>query len=201
MQDKEIINRDNILNSITSFKDKIISLLGTEPTGASHIDIKKILLFYKIDNKAFWEQQSPWYYSNYETCEWKRIVRTKHFISFYKEFFKKDQKSQELLQQKRCEFFKENNTLNRNGEQWSHRKLAILYDLLSVNEGIWDDNHANVAFDKKDDAEPNSEIFLGQDRVFKAKRYIDSKNRVILSQDWQSILKEYNVEIIDFAEE
>ena len=200
-QDKEIINRDNILNSITSFKDKIISLLGTEPTGASHIDIKKILLFYKIDNKAFWEQQSPWYYSNYETCEWKRIVRTKHFISFYKEFFKKDQKSQELLQQKRCEFFKENNTLNRNGEQWSHRKLAILYDLLSINEGIWDDNHANVAFDKKDDAEPNSEIFLGQDRVFKAKRYIDSKNRVILSQDWQSILKEYNVEIIDFAEE
>ena len=91
--------------------------------------------------------------------------------------------------------------MNRNGEQWSHRKLAILYDLLSVNEGIWDDNHANVAFDKKDDAEPNSEIFLGQDRVFKAKRYIDSKNRVILSQDWQSILKEYNVEIIDFAEE
>lgn len=100
-QDKEIIDRGNILNSITSFKDKIISLLGTKPTGSSHIDIKKILLFYEIDNKAFWEQQSPWYYSNYETSEWKRIVRTKHFISFYKDFFNKGLNSQELLQQKK----------------------------------------------------------------------------------------------------
>ena len=198
-QDKEIIDRDNILNSITSFKDKIISLLGIEPTGTSHIDIKKILLFYEIDNKAFWEQQSPWYYSNYETCEWKRIVRTKHFISFYKEFFKKDQKSQELLQQKRSEFFKENNTLNRNEEQWSHRKLAILYDLLSINEGIWDDNYANVAFGINDE-EPKSEIFLEQDIIWKAKRYRDTNNRIALSQDWQKILKEYNVEIIDFDE-
>ena len=199
-KDEEIIERNIILDSIKSFKKNIISLLGTDSTGTSHIDIKKILLFYVEDNKAFWEQQSPWYYSNYETGEWKRIVRTKHFINFYKEFFKKGLNCQELLQQKRSEFFKENNTLNRNEEQWSHRKLAILYDLLSVNGGIWDDNHANVAFEKNDDAKQKSEIFLGQDSVFKAKRYKDSNNRIVLSQDWQKILKKYNVEIIDFAE-
>lgn len=200
-QDKEIIARNMLLDSITSFKDKIVSLLGTEPTNTSHIDIKKILLFYVVDNKAFWEQQSPWYYSNYETSEWKRIVRTKHFISFYKDFFNKGLNIQELLQQKRCEFFFENKTLDRNEKQWSHRKLAILYDLLSVNGSIWDDDHANVAFYMNDDAESKSEIFLGQDRIWKAKRYLDSKNRITLSQDWQKILKEYNVEIIDFAEE
>lgn len=94
-----------ILDSITSFKDKIVSLLGTEPTNTSHIDIKKILLFYVVDNKAFWEQQSPWYYSNYETSEWKRIVRTKHFISFYKDFFNKGLNIQELLQQKDASSF------------------------------------------------------------------------------------------------
>ena len=110
-------------------------------------------------------------------------------------------KCEELLQQKRCEVFEENKTLNRNEKQWSHRKLAILYDLLSVNGSIWDDDHANVAFYMNDDAESKSEIFLGQDRIWKAKRYFDSKNRITLSQDWQKILKEYNVEIIDFAEE
>ena len=73
--------------------------------------------------------------------------------------------------------------------------------MLSVNGSIWDDDHANVAFYKNDDAESKSEIFLGQDRIWKAKRYFDSKNRITLSQDWQKILKEYNVEIIDFAEE
>ena len=93
-----------------------------------------------------------------------------------------------------------NKTLDRNGQQWSHRKLAILYDLLSVNGGIWDDNHANVAFGIND-AEPKSEIFLEQDIIWKAKRYRDTNNRIALSQDWQEILKEYNVEIIDFTED
>jgi hypothetical protein len=44
-QDKEIIARNMILDSITSFKDNIVGLLGTKPTETSHIDIKKILLF------------------------------------------------------------------------------------------------------------------------------------------------------------
>lgn len=200
-QDEKIIDRNNILNSIISFKDNIICLLGTESTDTSHVDIKRILLFYVVDNKAFWNPQSPWYYNNYETSEWKRIVRTKHFISFFKDFHEKGLKCAELLQQKRCEFFKENKTLNRNERQWSHRKLAILYDLLSVNGCIWDDNHANIAFDQNDDTDSKSEIFLGQDRIWKAKRYLDSKARVTLSQDWKKTLQEYNVEIIDFIEE
>ena len=197
-QDEEIIDKNNILDSIISFKNNIVGLLGARPTETSHINIKKILLFYVIDNKTFWNQQSPWYYNNYETSEWKRIVRTKQFICFFKDYMERGLKCEELLQQKRCEFFEENKTLNRNEKQWSHRKLAILYDLL--NGDIWDDYHANIAFDKNDDAESKSEIFLGQDRIWKAKRYLDSKARISLSQGWQKILEEYNVEIIDFDE-
>lgn len=197
-QDEEIIDKNNILDSIISFKNNIVGLLGERPTETSHINIKKILLFYVIDNKTFWNQQSPWYYNNYETSEWKRIVRTKQFISFFKDYMERGLNCEELLQQKRCEFFEENKTLNRNEKQWSHRKLAILYDLL--NGDIWDDYHANIAFDKNNDAESKSEIFLGQDRIWKAKRYLDSKARIFLSQGWQKILEEYNVKIIDFDE-
>ena len=44
-------------------------------------------------------------------------------------------------------------------------------------------------------------LILEQDIIWKAKRYRDTNNRIALSQDWQKILKEYNVEIIDFDEE
>ena len=138
--DRDIIDIDNPLQSINDFKDKITHLLGKDDNKTSHIDIKRILLFYVVDNKAFWNQQTPWYYNNYETSSWKRIVRSKHFISFYKEFHASSLNLSMFLEKKRDEFFKqsENRVLNRNDKQWSHRKLIILYDLLSQNGGIWD---------------------------------------------------------------
>lgn len=196
-QDKEIIDRNDILKSIILFKENIIKLLGKEPTDTSHVNIKSILLFYEVDDKAFWNQQSPWYYYNYETSEWKRIVRTKHFINFFKEF-KGNLECSDLLEQKRREFFNENKSLDRNKRQWSHRKLAILYNLLSDN-GIWDNEHANVAFEKNDNLYSKDDIFLGQDKIWKAKRYLDNNARVTLLSDWQNVLKKYKVEIIDFA--
>ena len=44
------------------------------------------------------------------------------------------------------------------------------------------------------------QLFLGQDRIWKAKRYYDPNARISLSQGWQKILEEYNVKIIDFDE-
>ena len=84
--EKGIINRENLLNSILVFKDRITGLLGKDIRKTSHIEIKRILLFYKHDNQAFWKKRTPNYYSNYETSEWNRIVRSEHFINFYKEF-------------------------------------------------------------------------------------------------------------------
>ena len=201
--DRDIIDIDNPLQSINDFKDKITHLLGKDDNKTSHIDIKRILLFYVVDNKAFWNQQTPWYYNNYETSSWKRIVRSKHFISFYKEFHASSLNLSMFLEKKRDEFFKqsENRVLNRNDKQWSHRKLIILYDLLSQNGGIWDSAHENVALWKNNDSESKEEIFIGQETIWKGTRYYDPKVKVCLSEDWQKILKEkYQVQIIDFED-
>ena len=201
--DRDIIDIDNPLQSINDFKDKITHLLGKDDNKTSHIDIKRILLFYVVDNKAFWNQQTPWYYNNYETSSWKRIVRSKHFISFYKEFYASSLNLSMFLEKKRDEFFKqsENRVLNRNDKQWSHRKLIIHYELLSQNGGIWDRAQENVALWKNNDSESEEEIFIGQETIWKGTRYYDPKVKVCLSEDWQKILKEkYQVQIIDFED-
>ena len=200
--DEDIIDRNNALESILVFKDRIINLLGYDDNKLSHIEIKKILLFYVFDGKTYWSQQSPWYYSNYETGIWKRIVRSPHFIRFFKDFYASGLNYNTFLEKKRKEFFEqdENKIINRNDKQWSHRKLVILYDLLSVNGGIWDSDHDNVVLWGNQEPESKDEIFLGQDTVWKAARYYDSKAKICLSSDWQEILtRKYKVQIIDFA--
>lgn len=202
--DEDIIDRNNTLESILVFKDRIINLLGYDDNKLSHVEIKRILLFYVSNGKTYWCQQSPWYYSNYETGTWKRIVRSPHFISFFKDFYSSGLNYDTFLEKKRKEFFEqdENKIINRNDKQWSHRKLIILYDLLSVNGGIWDSKHDNVVLWKNQEAELKDEIFLGQDTIWKAARYYDSKAKICLSSDWQEILtRKYKVQIIDFANE
>ena len=202
--DEDIIDRNNALESILVFKDRIINMLGYDDNKLSHVEIKRILLFYVSNGKTYWSQQSPWYYCNYETGTWKRIVRSPHFISFFKDFFSSGLNYDTFLEKKRKEFFEqdENKIINRNDKQWSHRKLVILYDLLSVNGGIWDSDHDNVVLWKNHETELKDEIFLGQDTIWKAARYYDSKAKICLSSDWQEILtRKYKVQIIDFANE
>ena len=201
--DGAIIDRNDVLKSCRTFKDRIIQLLGTDDNKLLRIAIKKILLFYVFDDKAFWSQQSPWYYSNYETGSWKRIVRSRHFISFFKEFYELGLDYDKFLENKRKEFFmqEENKVIDRNGKQWSHRKLIILYDLLSVNGGVWDESHDNVVLWRNDDTKSKDEIFLGQDTIWKAKRYYDPNVKICLSPTWQTILTNYGVRIIDFENE
>lgn len=198
--DEDIIDRNSALKSILTFKDRITGLLGKDDNKLSHVEIKRILLFYVFDGKAYWNQQSPWYYSNYETGTWKRIVRSRHFISFFKEFYASGSDFDTFLEKKRKEFFEqdENKIINRNDKQWSHRKLVILYDLLSENGGIWDSSHDNVVLRRNQETESKDEIFVGQDTVWKATRYYDPKVKISLLPNWQEILKNsYNVQVID----
>lgn len=196
-----IIDKQDVLNSIRQFKENIQGLLDADDKDATRIDIKRILLFYVFDNKAFWCQQSPWYYNNYETSLWKRIVRSKHFISFYKDYCSSGNNLHNLLESKRETFFEQNgNVINRNDRQWSHRKLLILYDLLSSNS-VWDKNHENVVFWKSQETSSEDEIFIGQDTLWKAARYYDSNAKICLRNDWKDFLKNnYNVQIIELAE-
>lgn len=197
-KDDEIIDKNNVLESIYTFKKRITNLLDRDDSKTSHIEIKRILLFYVCDNKPYWNRQSPWYYSNYETSTWKRIVRSQHFINFYKDFYASGCDYKTFLEKKREEFFgrEENKVIDRNDLQWDHRKLVILYDMLSVNGGIWDSNHENVALWKNQNPESKDEVLRGQDTVWKASRYYDSKAKVGLSSNWQETLKEtYKVRI------
>lgn len=190
--DNDIIDENHKYKSIENFKTNFLNILGYNVSKCSHIDIKRILLFYEYDNRAFWVPQSPPYYNNYETSIWKRIVRTKHFIAFYKEFTSKENNNlNEFLQVKRNEFLHENKDIDINGTQWSHRKLAILYDLLS--DGIWDDGHENIVFVKFKDGCSEKEIFSSQDTIWKATRY--KEYQISLNQSWKDKLSEYGVSI------
>ncbi|MDE7466940.1 MAG: DUF262 domain-containing protein [Muribaculaceae bacterium] len=190
--DEDIIRQSKALSDIKTFKARIVGLLGDDSN--SRIDIKRLLLFYVSDNKCFWQQQSPWYYSNYETSEWNRIVRTKHFEMLYKDYSSSGKDTDVLLEEKRSEFFKEISKIDRNGQHWSHRKLLILYDLLS-NDGVWDTWHENIAIDGNEECV--EEIFTNQPCIFKGKRYKDASAKVSLRGDWRDVLLSYGVSVVE----
>ncbi len=197
-RDKAIIAPDQPLRSIQAFHSNIRPLLNDD----NKILIKRILLFYKSDNKAFWSLQSPSYYYNYETSLWKRIVRTPHFIDFYKEYTLSGQSLEEFLAAKRKAFFSAPDlTIDRSSKPWSHRRLAILYDLLTDGQ-LWDDSHPNIAFWPYKPAEvpqttptESTEIFIGQDTLWKGKRYYDGDAQIELPSDWRDRLKDIGVTV------
>lgn len=187
-KDNQIIDDQDLIRSIDNFKDNINKM----DIDNNKINIKRILLFYEIENEAYWTRQTPYYYYNYETNNWKRIVRTKHFIEFYKDFCSKNVNYEKFLEEKRKEFFKENKTINRNDNQWCHRKLVILYDVLSIN-GVWNIQYENVAI--WSNQEGNTEIFINQDTIWNAKRYY--AGQITLKENWIEVLKsKYNVTVI-----
>lgn len=199
--DNDIIDNKNLLDSLTQFKERITDTLGYDITEEAHPELKRILLFYEHENQAYWKQQSPYYYTNYETCNWRRIVRSKHFINFYKEFIKKGMNHNEFLEYKRKEFFAQegHRVISRNDKPWNHRELIILYDLLSEN-GIWDEEneHKNVALWNNLNSDSSNDIFKAQSTIWKAWRYYDKENQVTLLHNWRDILtNEYNVQIIE----
>ena len=203
-----IVDMCDIINSIDKLKENIIFLLGEkEPQKSELSTLKSLLLFYSDDHGLFWQQQSPYYYCNYETCLWKRIIRTPYFISFYKEYVSLSSSGQinsleDLLKYKRCEFFnqKENQTIVRDGKPWSHRKLCILYDVLCPC-GVWENIHENVSFVNKEDNK--EEVFMMQESIFRAYRYKDSNAYVGLVENWRETLQKLypGIQVIDTIEE
>lgn len=192
-----IIDETNICDSLLALKNNIKTILidGSKNTG--NIIVKEILLFYKHDNNAYWVRQSPHYYNNYETSSWKRIVRTPHFLAFYKEYVNMLRNNRcsdlnDFLFYKRKEFFsiEENKNINRSNTPCSHRRLCILYDFLTRNN-LWDCDHANISFwSYKEDNDAECGIFSEQDTLWKAKRYYDNDKRVNLPDNWEKLLYE-----------
>lgn len=194
LNNKDIVDNSNIESSLIDLKNDITGILKDGVLEEGNILVKEILLFYLDDQKAFWKQQSPWYYTNYETSEWKRIVRTRHFLNFFVEYRKarKDNTATDLssfLESKRNKFFEDNTILTA---PLDHRTLCILYDFLTGNK-LWDDDHKNITF--KNDPNSTKELYSGQDTLWRGKRYVDSNSQVRLPDGWQNKLKERNVQI------
>jgi hypothetical protein len=193
-KDSGIIDENNLESSLCSLYENIKSILTEGNDRYGNIIVKEILLFYKFDQRTFWIQQSPWYYSNYETSSWKRIIRTPHFLNFYKDYIDSETCLKDFLEQKRNEFFKEHLPINRSETQFSHRKLCIIYDAISNN--VWDSEHENVVFWR--DENSVDEIFYGQDSIWKGKRYYDQNAKIKLPDNWQELLADkYQIKIID----
>ena len=123
LNNEDIIVNSNIESSLETLKNDITGILKDGVLEEGNILVKEILLFYLDDQKAFWKQQSPWYYFNYETSEWKRIVRTRHFLNFFVEYRKTATDLRSFLKLKRDQFFKQNQILNA---PLDHRTLCIL---------------------------------------------------------------------------
>ena len=108
------------------------------------ITLKRCLLFYSVNGVPFWKQESPYYYRNYETSKWNRIVRTENFIEFYFDMVSSmatglftiadiDIK----INQKQTDFF--TNDINHqqfNQAPWNDCDIAILYDVIT-NGKLW----------------------------------------------------------------
>ena len=191
LNNKDIVDNSNIESSLNALLNDINKILTEGDAEGKNILIKEILLFYLDEQKAFWKQQSPWYYTNYETSEWNRIVRTPHFLKFFVEYRKalKDNTETDLLsflELKRRQFFEqpENQCLN---SPLDHRTLCILYDILTGNK-LWDEKHKNITFQK--DPNSNKELYLGQDTLWRGIRYVDSNSQVVLPDNWRDKLKE-----------
>ena len=189
LNNEKIVDNLNMESSLETLKNDITGILKDGVLEEGNILVKEILLFYLDDQKAFWKQQSPWYYYNYETSEWKRIVRTRHFLNFFVEYRKarKDNTATDLssfLESKRNKFFEDNQILTA---PLDHRTLCILYDFLTGNK-LWDDDHKNITF--KNDPNSTKELYSGQDTLWGGKRYADGNSQVRLPDDWRDKLKE-----------
>lgn len=194
-----VIDWEDIENSLQNFKRRINDIIATD-NQTGNIVIKEILLFYNGQSGSFLKTQSPWYYTNYESSNWKRIVRTESFLAFYKEYGsfiaeKPNADFKGFLTKKRKEFFESLSNINRGTQAISHRELCIIYDFLTGN-GLWDNNHWNISF--WPNKESTDDIYIGQDSLWRGQRYYDGHSRVRLPENWREELKtSYKIDVTE----
>ncbi len=147
--------------------------------------LKSLLLFYSNEGKdnAFWQEKTN---GRYFTQEWKRIVRSSAFWRFYDENCDKEVDIQELLKEKRGNFFN-NKEMDFNSPLPRFEK-AIIYDALCFfdnNDSIW--KNGNVGFGR-DTQTGQPTLFVDKDELYRIKEYM-WYNRYDLPTNWQEILK------------
>ena len=192
------IDENNIVGSINLLYETIKEVLP----GYKEVDnilVKEILLFYTPGNTPYWKRQSPWYYYNYETSLWKRIVRTSHFLEFFSEVFNFIGQSDienvlsDFLEEKRRAFFGSLKDDELEIEKWSHRRLSILADIVA-DKPLWDSNSGdfNIVFYPKE-----NKTCYGYVELLGGTRYCNKNRFINFKPDWQKEIEDrYGVKLV-----
>ena len=202
------VDENNIVDSINHLYDAFGNVLPGS-TEKDNILVKEILLFYESGGSPYWLRQSPWYYCNYETSSWKRIVRTPHFREFFSEIFVRigqhdtedinnnldiNKVLADFLEEKRKAFFSNLKDDELDIAKWDHRQLSILADIVA-DKPLWDNicGDYNIVFYPRETKTCYGNVDLMSGTRYCRNRYIN------LKPDWQKeIENNYGVRLFLF---
>lgn len=186
-----ILNQNCISTSdFDSISSQLSSFFDNEGGSERFTLIKRILLYYEEDG-VFWHKKTPNYYFNYETSAINRIVRTKPFLHFYKDFINDsssksvDEHLKDFLTEKQNQFLRkeENRTISYSTSSFSHSRILALYDI--VIDNIWSGTD-NLAL--WPDSKSTGKLYATQPTLWCANIYYDSKREIKLPENWADIL-------------
>lgn len=190
LDDQMIIDPNNLLSSLKAFKSNFETVIQFIENRDQEKVLKTILLFYGDDNEVFWKKVSPSYYDNYETSVWKRIIRTKQFRLFYKDFFNSSFTPEAFLEDKYQQFFKaeKHRQFDYQNNNLTQREIVIIHTVCA-DPGPWTNNN-NIAFAESDDS--SVRLFQDQKKLWDSGNYASSRGtkQILLKEDWQRILRQ-----------
>jgi hypothetical protein len=155
------------IHTLQAIYDKFVDIFPTRECNAKYEKtIKSLLLHYKDEhNSLFWKRVSPWYYENYECSDWRRIIRGVIFRKIFTDIFDVNNKCiiDELLQEKKREFYAENNSVDKIRQLKAREQQLIVYSDLA---DIW--IHGNIAFCNINylSEEEKRRIFVDEMRIY-----------------------------------
>ncbi len=203
-KEHDILDYNNITSSLHKISSCLTSILPENNKDEKSSLLKSNLIFYDINMSSLFNRRTPYYYYNYETSEWKRIIRTEAFIKLFEAVLSLQSCAttnniidnlKSKLEQNRRDFF-----MCPENQSFSYaplsdliaiaelRKITIVYDCLCDN-GIWGwDKCFNIVFLDNND-ESIIKLFKNQPTIWRINRDLRGQcEKIELPNDWQSKL-------------
>jgi len=189
------------LKTLQHIYDNFIKLFPTTDCNTKYEKHLKTLLLHYKDHKGnpFWERVSPWYYENYNCSDWRRIIRNTIFKEIFSLLFDANNqcKINDLLQEKKKEFYAQYENVNAIRNITSRRRQLIVYsDLIG---DIW--VYGNIVFYNTQNNE--TRVFLNEheyeiyslDRYFRGYHLLfwDKVKGKNINSELQQILDKYKI--------
>ncbi len=193
---RAVLDYSNIASSLHRIASCLASILPKDNKDLKSPLLKSNLLFHDVNMSSLFNRRTPYYYYNYETSDWKRLVRTDAFVKLFETILTLNanadnviEKLQSHLEQERLKFFSlpENQSFSFasiNDPMNQLRKIIIVYDCLCDN-GIWGgDKWFNIAF--CNDNDDMRKLFQNQPTLWRLDRNFQGKSeKITLPEDWK----------------